>query len=109
MAAAMRGDLVFRPAAPEDAAFAADVMTAVRPASPVDPVVLRYWWTQPDESLEFARFVVLRGGGKIGFAMTEHARWGVQPERIARREGPPPLPNRNPGSMWGPLGIVQPY
>ena len=81
MAAVMRGDLVFRPAAPEDAAFAADVMTAVRPASPVDPVVLRYWWTQPDESLEFARFVVLRGGGRIGFAMTEHARWGVQPER----------------------------
>ena len=81
MAVAMRGDLVFRPVAPEDAAFAADVMTAVRPASPVDPVVLRYWWTQPDESLEFARFVVLRGGGRIGFAMTEHARWGVQPER----------------------------
>ena len=76
-----RGDLAFRPATPEDAAFAADVMTAVRPGWPVDPVVLRYWWAQPDEFIEFARFVVRRGETPIGYAMTEHARWDVEPDR----------------------------
>jgi len=76
-----RGELAFRPATPDDAAFAADIMTALRPASPVDPVVLRYWWAQPDEFIEFARFVVMRGEMPIGYAATEHARWEVEPDR----------------------------
>ncbi|OLC09924.1 MAG: hypothetical protein AUH39_03390 [Chloroflexi bacterium 13_1_40CM_67_9] len=83
MAGAIAHELAFRPAAPEDAAFAADVMTAVAPASPWDPVSLRYWWSQPDESLEFARFIVLRDGRAAGFAQIEHARWELQPERYA--------------------------
>src|SRR5207245_3424545 len=57
--------------------------TAVAPASPWDPVSLRYWWSQPDESLEFARFIVLRDGRAAGFAQIEHARWELQPERYA--------------------------
>lgn len=76
-------ELSFRPATPSDGAFAADVETALRPDSPRDPVVYRYWWSQPDEHLETRRFIVCRRDRDIGFATTEHARWGMQPERHA--------------------------
>jgi len=80
-------ELVFTPAGPDDAAFAADVETAARPHAPRDPVSYRYWWSQPDEFVEFARFIVHRGGERIGFASTEHARWDVQPARYGAVRG----------------------
>lgn len=83
MAQRVATDLVFRPASARDAAFASDVMTAVAPSMPWDPVSLAYWWSQPDEFMAFARFVVLRDGRPIGFAQLEHALWEVQPERYA--------------------------
>lgn len=83
MAGIVARQLAFRPATADDAPFAADVMTAVRPDSPWDPVSLRYWWSQPDEFMEVVRFIVLRGDRPIGFAQIEHARWDVQPERYA--------------------------
>jgi RimJ/RimL family protein N-acetyltransferase len=89
MARSVAHELAFRPATLDDAAFAADVMTALFPRSPWDPVSLRYWWSQPDESMEIARFIVLRGERRIGFAHIDHARWDVQPERYA--------------SIWGDL------
>ena len=73
--------LAFRPARTGDAAFAADVDTAVRPSAPRDPVSYEYWWSQPDENWEYARFVVSREGRRVGYAMAEHPRWDVQPER----------------------------
>src|SRR3989475_2594639 len=76
-------ELSFRPATPSDGAFAADIETALRPDSPRDPVVYRYWWSQPDEHLEIARFIARRHDRDIGFATTEHARWDMQPERYA--------------------------
>jgi GNAT superfamily N-acetyltransferase len=76
-----RSDLAFRPAIPGDAAFAADVDTAVRPLAPRDPASYEYWWSQPDENWVFARFIVSRGGRRIGYAKSEHPRWDVQPER----------------------------
>ena len=77
----MKSALVFRPARPGDAAFAADVDTAVRPFGPRDPAIYEYWWSQPDENWEFKRFVVTRGGRRVGYATAEHPRWDVQPER----------------------------
>jgi hypothetical protein len=74
-------DLSFWPATPADAVFVADVLTAVRPSQPTDPMILRYWWSQPDENLEFARFIVARGARPIGWGHTEHARWALHPER----------------------------
>jgi GNAT superfamily N-acetyltransferase len=73
--------LEFRPAGVGDAAFAADVDTAVRPSGPRDPVVYEYWWAQPDENWVFARFVVTRADRRVGYAMTERPRWEMQPER----------------------------
>ncbi|HEY8785707.1 MAG TPA: GNAT family N-acetyltransferase [Candidatus Limnocylindria bacterium] len=89
MASVVIRELAFRPANVEDAAFAADVMTAVTPSSPWDPVSLGYWWAQPDEFMKFARFVALRGERPVGYAQFDHALWDVQPERYA--------------SIWGDL------
>src|SRR6266550_7913508 len=74
-------ELAFLPAGSGDPAFAADVDTAVRPSSPRDPIVYEYWWSQPDENWVLNRFIVTRGGRRIGYATAEHARWEVQPER----------------------------
>src|SRR5438045_4580247 len=74
-------ELTFFPAGSGGPAFAADVVTAVRPSSPRDPIVYEYWWSQPDENWILDRFVVSRGGRRIGYATAEHPRWEVQPER----------------------------
>ena len=87
MAGTVAQQFAFRAATSDDAAFAADVMTAVTPESPWDPVSLRYWWSQPDEFTEIVRFIVLRGERPIGFTQIDHARWDVQPERYASIRG----------------------
>jgi mycothiol synthase len=89
MAHRVAQQLAFRSATADDASFAADVMTALFPRSPWDPVSLRYWWSQPDEFMEVARFVALRGERPVGFGQVDHARWDVQPERYS--------------SIWGDL------
>lgn len=38
-----KNELAFAPAKPGDAAFAADVDTAVRPSAPRDPLTYEYW------------------------------------------------------------------
>lgn len=81
MKTTVASDLQLRPASPDDAPFAADVLTAVRPSQPTDPEILRYWWSQPDENLEFRRWLIVRGDGPIGYGVLEHPRWEVQPER----------------------------
>src|SRR5207247_9979196 len=78
---ATKTDFAFSPAITDDAAFAADVDTAVRPSSPRDPMVYQYWWSHPDENWVINRFIVSRGGRRVGHASSEHARWEVQPER----------------------------
>jgi GNAT superfamily N-acetyltransferase len=83
MVRATAQELAFRPAFVNDATFAADVMTSVTPSSPWDALSLGYWWSQPDEFMKYARFVVLRGGQPVGYAQFDHARWDVQPERYA--------------------------
>jgi GNAT superfamily N-acetyltransferase len=87
MARLIASELAFRAATPRDAAFAADVMTAVRPTSPWDPVSLEYWWSQPDEVMKFVRFIVLQGGRPVGYAQYDYAAWEVQPERYASISG----------------------
>jgi GNAT superfamily N-acetyltransferase len=82
-----KSDLVFRPARPGDAAFAADVDTAVRPSGPRDPIAYEYWWAQPNENWELARFVVARGERRVGYAIAEHPRWDVQPQRYGTVDG----------------------
>lgn len=84
-----RAGLVFRPAELDDAAFAADVWTALRPHSPVDPVVMRYWWEVGGFSTNWIeeRFVVESGSRPIGLALMAHPRWEISPDRRAEPMG----------------------
>ena len=77
------GDLSFRPASSADAAFAADVYTAVRPTAPVDPIVMRYDWDKAPLAWVVQHFVVERDGRPIGVAGFDHPRW----DRSDRRFG----------------------
>jgi mycothiol synthase len=99
--------LALRGATPDDAAFAADVMSAVRPSSPTDPVVLRYWWSQRDEFIEFARYVVTRNRRDVGYAETVHARWEVKPERYGSVGGDLVPAERSRRSLDALLAVVE--
>ena len=79
-----RGGLTFRPATLDDAAFAADVATAVRPDEPEDPASWRHWWASDDPAWTNERWVVLRGETPIGYARHNHAPWEQQSKRYGR-------------------------
>jgi RimJ/RimL family protein N-acetyltransferase len=58
---------VFRPAGLEDAALAADLMTASYPAYPQDPVVTRYRWAHPRLGWAAGRFIAELDGVPVAF------------------------------------------
>jgi GNAT superfamily N-acetyltransferase len=68
-------DIHFRDAVLDDAAFAADVYTAVHPERPSDPIVERYFWALPDDTYVSRRWVVQRDGQDIGVATFDHPAW----------------------------------
>jgi hypothetical protein len=69
------GELRFRDATLDDAAFAADVYTLVHQTRPTDPVVERYWWEQPDDTFVVRRWIVGHDGRDIGVAAFDHPAW----------------------------------
>jgi len=75
--------LAFRPATPDDAAFAADVWTAVRPSSPSDPLVTRYEWETATDNWIAARYIAERDSAPVGVAVYEHPRWELTEQRWA--------------------------
>jgi len=76
--------LSFRPATLDDAAFGADVATALRPDEPEDPESWRHWWRSMDPSWTVERFVVEHDGAPIGLAQHHHAPWEKLPQRYGR-------------------------
>jgi GNAT superfamily N-acetyltransferase len=76
--------LTYRPATVDDAAFAADVATAVHPDEPEDPASWRHWWASDDPEWTIERFVVQRDGRPVGFAHHHHAPWAKLPKRYGR-------------------------
>lgn len=76
------GALEYRPASGLDAAFYADVLTAVRPNAPVDPLVTRYEWEHPLDAWVSQRFIVMQGTAPIGVAFFEHPRWDRTEKRF---------------------------
>ena len=107
MARAVARELTLRPATPDDAAFAADVMTEVRPSSPMDPAILRYWWAQPDEHFDLARFVVSRHGRDVGYADASHAKWHINLERYGAVGGDLLLSARSREALDALLAMVE--
>ena len=79
-----RGGLSFRPATLDDAAFASDVASAMRPDEPEDPASWRHWWATDDPTWTTERFIVLRGATPIGYARHNHAPWQQLPKRYGR-------------------------
>lgn len=79
-----RGALAFRPATLDDAAFAADVATAMRPDEPEDRASWQHWWATDDPAWTNERFIILRGGTPIGYARHNHAPWDQMKERYGR-------------------------
>src|SRR5712691_4804952 len=79
-----RRGLTFRSATLDDAVFAADVSTAVRPDEPEDPASWRHWWASDDPAWTNERWIVLRGDKPIGYARHNHAPWEQQSKRYGR-------------------------
>ena len=74
-------ELVYRPASLDDAALAADLMTAAYPAFANDPVVTRYRWAHPRKGWSVGRFIVELGEVPIAYLDWLHGPPEQDPER----------------------------
>jgi GNAT superfamily N-acetyltransferase len=77
------GELLFEIAKLDDALFWSDVYTAVHPQRPQDPLVRRYSWEHPARLWRNARYIVWRGGKRIGAASWDHPEWDHAEQRFA--------------------------
>ncbi|TME26629.1 MAG: GNAT family N-acetyltransferase [Chloroflexi bacterium] len=75
------GDIILRPAKIDDAVFAADLLTAVFPDDPVDPVQQEHSWRNPDSNAKNERFVGELAGKPVAFAQQRHVVWDQMPKR----------------------------
>jgi len=79
-----REALTYRAATLDDAVFAADLATALRPDEPEDPASWRHWWASGDPEWTIERFIIERDGRPIGFASHHHAPWSKLPKKYGR-------------------------
>jgi RimJ/RimL family protein N-acetyltransferase len=100
-------DLELRPATLDDARFAADLETALRPDDPSDPVVMRHWWTIEDTDNVVERWVVTQGGRPVGLAFHRHSPWEKMPERFGRVAADLLPPVRTPARLDAVLGFAE--
>lgn len=70
-----------RPAAPHEAALAADLMTASVPREPQDPVLIARRWDHPRQGWSHGRFVANLGHTPVGFVEWQHGAWALLPDR----------------------------
>jgi len=80
-------DMTMRPAKISDAAFVADVDTAIRPQDPRDPVTLEDYWRNPEEHVTIERFIGEIGGNRVAYANQRHDDWERSPKRYASLGG----------------------
>jgi len=72
--------ITYRPAGLEDAALAADLMTAGFPREPEDPVLTRYRWEHPRGGWSVHRFIGSVDGNDIAYLSSAHSEWSKNPE-----------------------------
>lgn len=70
-----------RPATLDDAALAADLMTAAYPDIPQDPIITRYRWEHPRKGWSMGRFIAEVKGRPIAFVDWWHGPPEQDPER----------------------------
>ena len=78
-------DLTLRPATVDDAAFGADLETALHPLDPEDPEIWAYAWRNPGEE-KVERFIGELDGRPVALALQRHAVWD-SPKRFGRVNG----------------------
>ena len=71
----------FRAATLDDAALAADIMTAAFPREPEDPVMTRERWKHGREDFIWGRFIAEVDGVPAGYVEWAHGPWEQLPER----------------------------
>lgn len=79
--------LHFETATLDDATFWSDVHTAAHPHRPQDPLVRRYSWEHPARLWRSARYILWRGGKRIGVASWQHPEWEHAEQRFAEIGG----------------------
>jgi GNAT superfamily N-acetyltransferase len=72
---------ILRPAAPHEAALAADIMTAAFPREPQDPILTARRWDHPKDGWSHGRFIANFGDAPVGFVEWSHGSWARLPER----------------------------
>ena len=77
-------DLELRPATLDDAAFTADLYTALRPDDADDPALMRHWWKIEAADNVIERWVAIREGRPAGQVFQRHAPWEKMPRRYGR-------------------------
>lgn len=80
-------DLTLRPATLEDARFAADMWTAVRPDDPQDPIAYEHYWANPEEKGVNERFIGELAGERVAMAQQRHTKWEHTPKRYGNVGG----------------------
>jgi RimJ/RimL family protein N-acetyltransferase len=79
-------ELTYRPAMPDDAALAADLMSSAYPDLPEDPVILRYRWENPRQKMSFGRFIAAMGGRPVAYLTWFHGPWETEHDRYCEVE-----------------------
>ncbi len=77
-------DLELRPATADDAAFSADLYTAVHPDDPEDPQLVRHAWSVDVLAYVVERSVITRDRQRMGIATRRHTPWEKMPDRYGR-------------------------
>ena len=80
-------DLELRPATLDDARFAADLATAVRPDDPQDPKEYAHAWRNPETTRVVERFVGELGNEPVAYSYHRHTKWEHTPERYGNVAG----------------------
>jgi len=92
------GDVVLREAKLSDAAFVADLETAVRPDEPRDPIITKDYWLNPEEDTKVERFIGELDGHRVAYANQRHALWKT-PKRYGDVSGDLMPAQRTPARM----------
>ena len=74
-------EATFRPATIDDAALAADLMTAAYPMLAEDPVLTRHRWEHPRHGFSYQRFIAEVEGQPVAFVAAGHGPWDQLPGR----------------------------
>ena len=72
--------VTYRPATIDDAALAADLMTAAYPALAQDPVLTRLRWETPRKAFVYGRFIAEELGRPIAYVAWVHGPWQDVPD-----------------------------